>query len=225
MANSSQTSIMWHKNQLPKDTVWALDFFAQQPWLKRSQWYLAGGTALSLQAGHRVSVDLDFFIPKADFAAGKLINHFPSTQWRTTILREGTVYGTLYNAKVSFIAYPFFQHRQAYHSYGAVKVLDKQDVAVMKIIAISQRGTKRDFVDLYWFAQYQEPLFDILLRVGTQYPHVQHNYYHIIKSLVYFEDAEDDPMPKLFFRATWPTIKTYFRKQVPLLLKQLKFIE
>lgn len=220
MGTSHKTSVAWHTNALPKATKRALDFFAQAPWLKRSRWYLAGGTALALQAGHRTSVDLDFFTPSKDFASGKLIARFPADAWETNILREGTVYGKLLGAKVSFIAYPFFVPKQAYHKYGMVSVLDAQDIAVMKIIAISQRGRKRDFVDLYWYCLNRESLRDILLRVSNQYPTVAHDFHHIIKSLCYFEDAEADPLPTLFFRATWSVIKQFFLREVKKISKE-----
>lgn len=214
MGTPYKTSIAWHTNALPKETKQALDFLSKMPWLKRSGWYLAGGTALTLQIGHRASVDLDFFTPSKDFASGKLIARFPTKAWKTDIIREGTVYGKLLGAKVSFIAYPFFISKQAYHSYGMVPVLDARDIAVMKIIAISQRGRKRDFVDLYWYCVNHEPLYDILLRVSNQYPTVAHDFHHIMKSLSYFDDAEADPMPTLFFQATWPGIKQFFRREV-----------
>lgn len=83
------------------------------------------------------------------------------------------------------------------------KPIDVKDIAVMKIIAISQRGKKRDFFDLYWYIINREPLLAVLQRVKEQYPKTQHNYHHIIKSLTYFEEAQEDPQPQIFFDATW----------------------
>lgn len=73
--------------------------------------------------------------------------------WITDIEDKNTVYGELFKAKVSFIAYPFFIPKQKIITHGSVRVLDKRDIAVMKITAISQRGRKRDFFDLYWCAK------------------------------------------------------------------------
>ena len=105
-------------------------------------------------------------------------------------MREGTVYGRLLGAKISFIAYPFFRAKEPYAWYGNVRVLTPPDIAVMKIIAISQRGKKRDFIDLYWYVNNREPLIQILRRLPEQYPTVIHDYHHIIKSLMYFADAD-----------------------------------
>ena len=215
MVAHHQQVIPWHTTILPRATEQALEYLAGQSWLKRSGWYLAGGTALALQTGHRSSVDLDFFTRKTDFSSGRLISRFGvGTQtWTTDVIREGTVYGRLGAAKVSFIAYPFFLPKRPYHWYGSVPVLDARDIAVMKIIAISQRGRKRDFVDLYWYCVNREALVDVLLRVSVQYPTVAHDFHHIIKSFTYFIDAEADPMPRIFFSATWPKIKAFFRRE------------
>lgn len=221
MARDGQEQITWHFKSLPRATKKALDFLSSQNWLKRSSWYLAGGTALALQVGHRQSVDLDFFNPSVDFSAGKLIQHFKKTDWNIDFIKEATVYGNLLGAKVSFIGYPFFLPGQKPVWYGAVRVLQPRDIAVMKIIAISQRGRKRDFVDLYWYGQNCEPLDEIVPLVLDQYPETNHNIHHILKSLTYFNDADEDPMPNLNFEVTWREVKSYFLKEVPILTRKL----
>jgi len=76
-----------------------------------------------------------------------LLNNFLGNKyWNTSLNKKNTIYGELLGAKVSFIAYPFFVPKQNYLSYGSINVLDPKDIAVMKIIAISQRGRKRDFL-------------------------------------------------------------------------------
>ena len=212
--------IIWHIDILPRDTKKALDFLSTQNWLKQSQWYLAGGTALALSVGHRISLDLDFFIPRKEFNLEQLIAKFPKDVWTTDIAREGTVYGRLLGVKVSFIAYPFFISKEKLISYGAIQILDPRDIAVMKAIAISQRGRKRDFVDFYWYCKNKEPLADVLRRLPHQYPTVAHDYHHILKSFMYFKDAEEDPMPKIFFKATWRDIREYFEREVPRITKE-----
>jgi predicted nucleotidyltransferase component of viral defense system len=210
-----------HFEILPKATKRALDFLFGQTWLKQSGWYLAGGTALALQVGHRESVDLDFFNPSSDFSEGRLIKRFEKVGWSTTFTKEATIYGKLLGAKVSFIGYPFFVPREEPLWYGKVKILHERDIAVMKIIALSQRGKKRDFVDLYWYAQNREPLDEVMMRVARQYPNRDHNIHHFLRSLMYFEDAEGDIMPPLHFKADWPKIKAYFNREVPGMAKRI----
>lgn len=206
-------TIKWHLEALPRATKKALDFLSKQSWLKRSRWYLAGGTALSLQCGQRVSVDLDFFTTRANFNLKELLGRFQKADWQTDFARERTVYARLNGAKVSFIAYPFFIPAEPPHWYGQVRVLDARDIAVMKITAINQRGRKRDFFDLYWYLNKREPLKIVIARLKKQYPSVAHNYHHLIKALVYFADAEADPTPKLRFKATWWQVKNFFTKE------------
>lgn len=206
---------------LPVSTRKALEYARKEVWLATSGWYLAGGTALALQVGHRQSIDLDFFTREKTFAPAEVTQHFPHTVWENKIMKEGTVYGVLCKAKVSFIAYPFFVPVVPPLKYWAVSVLDKDDIAVMKIVAISQRGRKRDFVDLYWYAKNVAPLESVIEKLPRQYPDIAHNFHHIIKSMTYFEDADGDPMPTLFFDATWEDIKKYFQTEVARIAKKI----
>lgn len=219
---NDKKQINLHWDIIPRQTKKAAVFLSEQKWLERSEWYLAGGTALALQAGHRRSLDLDFFTQKTNFDNAELLERFSrNTDWETEINKKNTVYGKLFNAKASFIAYPFFVPKQKYVEYGSISVLQSLDIAVMKITAISQRGRKRDFFDLYWCAKNIEPLENLIRRLKTQYPSVAHDYHHILKSMVYFEDAESDPMPEIYFKATWREVKKFFRKEIPIITKKI----
>ena len=217
--NSGQAAATnWHYETLPRRTKKALDFLSKEKWLKDSDWYLAGGTALALSTGHRKSLDLDFFMENKDFDTEELLRKFLNNQdWVLSLNRKNTIYGELFKAKVSFIAYPFFIPKQEPIWHGFIKVLQPKDIAVMKITAISQRGRKRDFFDLYWCAKKIEPLEEIIKRLPAQYPAVAHDYHHILKSLVYFEDAESDPEPEINFDANWKKVKDFFIKEIPII--------
>lgn len=212
----------FHFDILPPEAKKGLDFLSKEKWLKESKWYLAGGTALALQVGHRKSVDLDFFTKEKDFDEKKLIAHFINERnWSTDVEEKNTIYGELFKAKVSFIAYPLFIPKQEPLLYGSVEVLHKIDIAVMKITAISQRGKKRDFFDLYWCANNIESLENIIRRLPEQYPSIAHDYHHLLKSLVYFEDAEGDPEPEIYFEANWNTVKKFFIKEIPIIANKV----
>ena len=211
-----------HFDLLPKATKSALDYLSMQGWLKDSSWYLAGGTALALQANHRRSVDLDFFSEEKNFDNDDFLRFFSDVrEWHVTVNRKNTVYGELFGAKTSFIAYPFFAPKQKPVYYRSVRILSPRDIAVMKITAVSQRGRKRDFFDLYWCAQNLEPLEEIIKRLKVQYPSIAHDYHHILKALVYFEDAESDPEPEIYFDATWDKVKKFFTKEIPVIADKL----
>jgi hypothetical protein len=207
---------------LPPQTKKAFDFLSSQNWLNDSGWYLAGGTALALQADHRKSFDLDFFSIERKFDTKKVLEKFSNNQdWKTSFDEENTVYGELYGAKVSFIAYSLFVPDAEFIKCGAINILSARDIAAMKIIAISQRGRKRDFFDLYWCAKNIEPLEETIKRLKKQYPSVAHDYHHILKSLVYFADAEDDPDPEINFQADWDLVKRYFIKEMPRIMRNI----
>ena len=212
----------FHFDILPKATKTALDYLSGQEWLKDSLWYLAGGTALALQSNNRRSVDLDFFTEEKNFDNDDFLRFFSDArEWRATVNRKNTIYGELFSAKVSFIAYPFFVPKHAPVFYGFIRILSPLDIAVMKIIAVSQRGRKRDFFDLYWCAQNIEPLLEIVKRLKLQYPSIAHDYHHILKALVYFEDAESDPEPEIYFDASWNEVKKFFTKEIPVIADKL----
>lgn len=215
MDATSRKKIESNFHIIPLETKKAFVFLSEQSWIGEGGWYLAGGTALALQAGNRKSVDLDFFTTEPKFNSRFILDNFSGNgEWRTSFEEDNTIYGELFKAKVSFIAYPFFVPKQDFIRYGSIKILQPLDIAVMKIIAISQRGRKRDFFDLYWCAKNVEPLETSVKRLKEQYPFVAHDFHHILKSLVYFEDAESDPSPDIFFKADWKEIKDYFKKEV-----------
>lgn len=217
-SNGQVSPVIWHYETLPRRTKKALMFLSEEKWLKESGWYLAGGTALALSTGNRKSLDLDFFTQEKNFDEKKLIARFlKNKEWQTDVEEKNTIYGELFKAKVSFIAYPFFIPKQEPIWRGSMKVLRPKDIAVMKITAISQRGRKRDFFDLYWCAKNIESLEEIIKRLPVQYPAVAHDYHHILKSLVYFEDAESDPEPEINFDANWKKVKNFFIKEIPII--------
>jgi hypothetical protein len=95
----------------------------------------------------------------------------------------------------------------------------------MKVIAVSQRGRKRDFLDLYWYlAVHGAQLTTLVTRVLDQYPQ-DHNVRHLLKSLCYFVDAEEDAMPQVFFDAGWESVKRWFEREVPRAAKALLRID
>ncbi len=199
---------------VPKKTAQAFEICQIMNLFSMDLWYLAGGTALALQVGHRQSVDLDFFTSKKTFDEKKVEKMLASSgQWKTTSLDVGTIYGELAGAKMSLIAYPFFLPKKPLLRYGTVSMVSSADIAVMKCMAISQRGRKRDFFDMYWLCHNVRPLYDTLLSVHTQYT-IKQNMTHILKSMVYFDDAESDPDPIIYFRASWKTVKSFFRREI-----------
>jgi len=225
MDASDGNNLTWYLDTLPRTTRKALEQCAVDTWFSDASWYLAGGTALALQVGHRKSFDLDFFTGDKEFNQQAIAAHFPSELWKTERVYPGTLFGELAGAKVSFIAYPFFKSHQPLASYGTIRILAPRDIGVMKILAMSQRGRKRDFIDLYWLCHHVEKLTWFIGQLKDQIPDVAHDYHHIIKSFTYFDDAEKDQMPELNFHTNWRTIKKFFQDQAKNLARDLLGIQ
>ena len=209
-----------HLEILPEQTRKAFLRCTEIMLFAENDWYLAGGTALAIQVGHRQSVDLDFFTSQKfdEKKTAEQLSVFG--QWETTSISPGTIYGEFLGAKISLIYYPFFKKIDPLRKIGFVNIISPADISVMKIIAISQRGRKRDFVDMYWLSQHILSVGESIKRIDKQYT-VKQNLSHILKSMVYFEDAEDDPMPATYFKVSWKEVKDFFIKEVPRVTKHL----
>jgi len=183
--------------------------------------YLAGGSAAALHLGHRVSVDLDLFTSQDHYDAEALtqrlrtIGHLNIQQQS-----QGTLVGLLAGVRLSFFAYPYPLLAEMADLDG-VAVAHLLDIALMKLIAISQRGTKRDFVDLYFICRHGYQLGELLRRVSEKYQAVSYSSYHLLRALAYFSDAEEDESPQMLVPFDWNEVKYFFQAEVRRLMQQL----
>lgn len=92
-----------------------------------------------------------------------------------------------------------------------VRLASLNDIAAMKVSAIVNRGTKKDFIDLYTLLQ-SFTLDDILDMYSRKYS--DGSLFIVMKSLTYFDDAETEPMPNVLNDTTWETVKDFLRKVV-----------
>jgi len=185
-----------------------------------TQFYLAGGTAIALHLGHRRSYDLDFFSP-APFDKGDP-RRFLGPLGRLIVEQEneGTFLGTLDDVRISFFIYPY-RLLASPVLFGAVRIAALKDLAVMKLDAIASRGKKRDFLDLYFICRDFLTLREMLPLVERKYEGVEYNFTHLLKSLMYFEDAEADPMPEMLKPVSWPDVRRFFEQEAQTLFRQL----
>lgn len=176
-------------------------------------YYLAGGTALSLHFGHRFSNDLDFFSQTP--IAPEVIRSELSALGNLEIFQndKGTFNGVLNGVKLSFFIYPYGLLKPS-SDFNGIKIADIVDIACMKIDAISSRGTKRDFIDLYFICNRFKPVEVLLKSYSKKYSKAKFNKLHIVKSLVYFEDAEGNPMPEMIEKVDWTKVKEYFIEKI-----------
>ncbi|MGH7224966.1 MAG: nucleotidyl transferase AbiEii/AbiGii toxin family protein [Gemmataceae bacterium] len=99
-----------------------------------------------------------------------------------------------------------------------VAVADLRDIACMKVTAIAGRGTKRDFVDLYVAARQLGGLKAVLDWFSQKYAAANYSRPHILKSLTFFSDAEQEPTPDMLVPCDWEAVKRYFIMEAPRLL-------
>ncbi len=176
---------------------------------------LAGGTALALQIGHRISVDFDFFTRK-EFDEKILIQRLVKLPIKFQLERTewGTILGYVNKTKFSlfYYDYPLLAKLRKFLN---INVCDIRDIASMKIAAISDRGTKRDFIDLYFIIVVEKAftLQQILALYDKKFKVLHQNKLHILKSLVYFEDAERDITPQMIKTVSWQQVKEFFEKE------------
>ena len=103
-------------------------------------------------------------------------------------------------------------------SRESVNVAEERDIAAMKIDALSSRGSRKDFVDIYFLLQ-KYTLSELMGFFEKKYRNIQFNKLHILKSLVFFEDAEVEPMPKMIQIVGWEEIKQKVREETTAMLK------
>lgn len=178
--------------------------------VREGEFYLAGGTALALQLQHRRSIDFDFFTPK-DFQPESLRRLLSPP--RVVYEARGTLTVMLDEVQVSFFHYP---HRllAAPRFFSGVQVAHPDDLAAMKLSALSSRGSRRDFIDLYFIATAQRPLAECLALFQKKFEATKMDEYHLLKSLIYFEDAETEAMPEMLTAIKWEDVKDFFRNEV-----------
>lgn len=204
----------WHEEVLPEGWRQAAADLAARGVL--TGFYLAGGTGLALQIGHRRSVDFDLFT-QSEFDPARLrgqLGELPGLRIRQ-ILR-GTLHLELRNILVSFLHYPYpllFPSRQ----FEDLTVADSRDIACMKLDAIANRGSRRDFVDVYMAAR-RHGVREILAWFERKYVAAPYNRVHLFKAMTYFADAEREPMPDMLVPVDWSTVKTFFMTEVPRLI-------
>ena len=155
-----------------------------------SHFILAGGTNLALQLGHRKSIDLDMFSYQ-EFDALNVEKHFLENYnfVARRVFEKNTVLGYIDGIKVDFISHEYPLLDLPFIESG-IRMYGLQDIACMKLVAISDNGTRlKDFVDIA-FLSTRMSLNEMLLAYSKKYKRL--NYFHALKGLSYFEDIDFD---------------------------------
>jgi predicted nucleotidyltransferase component of viral defense system len=195
--------------------------------------YLAGGTAVFYYLRHRLSVDLDFFTYhpfNTDLFLAKMKGCFDEVDVES--LEQDTLILFLSPQKIKFSLF--------HYPYGLLlptvavslgegaqcPLASLQDIAAMKAVAINQRGSIKDFIDLYHILRKIELDFNELSRLVIQKYSLDSRYeYHLRTALVYFDDADREQHQIVMLNENgeklgltnqeWEYMKRFFEKWVP----------
>jgi len=171
---------------------------------------LVGGTSLSLQIGHRLSIDIDLFTIN-DFDTSEIVLelkedlHFDIVQQNPNKLTLNIEYPINSNQfiKVDILKYPY-PLLNAIIKIDGIRLLSIEDIIPMKLSAVSNRGAKKDFYDIYFLLD-KYSLKEMLELFSKKFPNINH--FHLIKSLTYFNTADEDANPKVFKKLSWEQVK------------------
>jgi len=171
---------------------------------------LAGGTSLALQYGHRKSIDLDLF-GKLEIGSDELIDVLKTVGEVKVIKDSKRIHTyTIDGVKTDIVEYNYPWIDDALVYDGLFLASDK-DIAAMKLNAVSGRGTKKDFIDVFFLLKRMDlsamiELFEKKYNDGSVYL--------VLRSLVYFDDAEEDLDPVMFEQYNWESIKIFISNAV-----------
>jgi len=186
-----------------------LEFIGQQEFATR--FYLAGGTALALQLGHRRSIDLDFFSERDELLRPmrrEIIQVL--TPFAPQVIEDvdGNLLLIVAGLQVGFFSY-------GYHLLETpaevlqVPVASLVDIGLMKLDALISRGSRKDFYDLYVILQ-QISLAELLALGKHKYPYARDFELMAVESLVLFDNADQDHQPELFIDLSWEEVRSFF---------------
>ena len=180
-----------------------------------NQFNLVGGTALALQFWHRISVDLDLFSDSMfkELELKSVIESFATSEGFTfewEMVEEVSLVVNINNIKVDIIRYPYPLIDTLIVEEG-IRVLSPKDIAPMKLSAIAKRGAKKDFFDFYELSK-KYSLQEMLQFYQEKFPHTDTTF--LLRSLVYFNDAELQDDPIMLKPYTWEQVKKEITKQV-----------
>lgn len=174
---------------------------------------LVGGTSLALQYGHRRSVDLDFFGSTTED-----VDELTSMMQKcaTDVVKGNCTKNIkayfLNGVKVDVVNYCYDWIDQPVIE-DEIRLASDKDIAAMKVNAIMGRGTKKDFVDMFFLLQHYS--FDEVIKLYLQ-KYTDGSEYRALLSMSYFADADPQPMPYMFQKVDWETIKSEIKRQVEL---------
>jgi len=164
---------------------------------------LVGGTALALQIGHRVSIDIDLF-GNCEIDEIAVLDQLNACGPVHVLKKSKNILiCSVQGIKVDIVNYSYPILENTLISDG-IRMVGLKDIAAMKMNAIAGRGSKKDFIDVYYLLQYftLEVMIDLYLQKYSN-----GSEFLVRKSLTFFDDAEEEEMPLMMEDISWNRIK------------------
>ena len=192
---------MLHTETVEPSTLDLLKRLQRLPDLANTR--LVGGTALALHLGHRKSVDLDMFGSFDPIVSYRKI--LADAGYSVEGAENGTVQSLrVDNVKVDLVNYPYPWMDDAIEE-GDIRLAGLKDIAAMKLSAVANRGRKKDFIDVARLLDLFT-LDEMLAFYKSKFSVSEVSF--PLRGLMYFDDAEEDPMPEMFDgNLTWENVK------------------
>ena len=177
--------------------------------------YLAGGTALALQIGHRISVDFDLF--GAEDIAKDLLQKVKRVFSESTVLplinnpEELSV--LIDGVKVTFLKYPFPVIDELTNLDG-LESLNIIEITATKAYTIGRRGSFKDYIDLYFVLSENHASLEQIIQLAEKKFGKEFNSRLFLEQLIYLEDIEEIKVTFLKERISQAQINTYFTEIV-----------
>ncbi len=168
-----------------------------------SETRLVGGTALALQIGHRKSIDLDIFgtLSLDPVELTQELQSYGNVSMRAVGRRIHRF--VIRGVQIDIVQYEYPWLDEPVIDAG-LRLATLQDISAMKLAAITNRGSKKDFIDIFFLLE-RFSLKQMLSLYKAKFP--EGDAFIVLKSLVFFEDAEEDPIPNMLQPITWNDAK------------------
>jgi len=204
-----------HWEALTPETKELYHLISRLPFI--SEFYLGGGTGLALQIGHRFSVDLDFFSdsPGAVGEAQRktILNVLKEeSSLKITWDKDGTFVATWKNVGISLFRLDQHPLVKTPNLIENVRVAAIEEIGAMKLAAILSRGTRKDYIDLYFILQ-QKSLTQLFEVATIKYPYNAAFPTFAVRALSYFDDAEAELMPRMISQVKWEEVKSFLDRK------------
>jgi hypothetical protein len=183
------------------------------PFARRAGFYVAGGTAVALRFGHRRSEDFDWFapaLPRPDALLSDL--QAQGLPLHDSQIEAGTVISRIEGVKISFFEYryPLLDSLEQWPEYDT-NIASLRDLGAMKLLAVAQRGSRKDFVDVYELLQSGVVLRGMLEDFREKF---KTDSISALRGLTYFDDAETEPLPEMLKPLDWRELRVALEQAV-----------